>query len=61
MMRITERIDQFPSIVFVPVPVEVMKATENRIQDEMEILRNAGENPAHISAYEADKILGKIK
>lgn len=52
-----KRTDLVKTVVFLPVPPEIFKNTEERIQIEMAILKAHGEKPASISCSLADEIL----
>lgn len=52
-----ERIDTVLTLVYVPVPPEIFKNTEERIQMEMAILKAHGEDPGNVICIVADEIL----
>jgi len=52
-----ERIDLYKTLVFAPVPPEILKETKERINMEMAILKAHSENPATVSCTVADELL----
>ena len=57
MKTIIDRLDFRKSLVFVPVPEDVLKATEDRIHMEQWILKKAGKDPVNVNSGVVDRIL----
>ena len=60
MKTITDRLDLCRPLVFVPVPEDVFKATEDRIHTEQQILSKAGKDPVNVNSGVVDRILDRV-
>ena len=56
-----DRLDQCKALVFVPVPEDVLKATEKRIHTEQQRLKEAGKDAKTTPFREVEKILNKCE